>query len=119
MNVLGFGDTAPGSMSDSWPVFRPLSGIVFSVVPEITCPTVVDSVCKTGVSLVTSTVSAIPPSSSLKSRRTTCFASTWIGLVEAVLNRESSALTTYVPTGSEVIVVVAGIVGDRGVARHS
>ena len=94
MNVLGFGETTPGSSSESWPVLRPFSGSALSVVPEMTEPTVAVSVCITGVSLFTSTVSSTAPSSSLKSRRTTCFASIAIGLVAAVLKRDSSALTT-------------------------
>jgi hypothetical protein len=36
-----------GSSSDSCPVFRPFSGSADSVVPEMTSPTVADSVCST------------------------------------------------------------------------
>ena len=85
-------------------MLRPFSGNAESVVPEMTSPTVADSVCSTCASLLTSTVSCKAPSSSLKSMRTICLASTWIGLVAAVLKLDSSALTTYVPTGSDVTV---------------
>ena len=70
----------------------------------MTSPTVADSVCSTCDSPLTSTVSSSAPSSSLKSIRTICIASTWIGLVAAVLKLDSSALTTYLPTGSDVTV---------------
>ena len=53
-----------------------------------------DSVCSTCVSPLTSTVSASAPSSNLKSIRAICIASSWIGLVAAVLKLDSSALTT-------------------------
>ncbi len=92
MNVLGFGVTTPGSSSDSWPVLRPLSGSDDSVVAEMTSPTVADSVCSTGDSPVTWTFCSSPPTSSLKSKRRICFASTVIGFVVAVLKLASSAL---------------------------
>ena len=104
MNELGLTVTTPGSSKENCPVLRPFSGNEARVVPEITWPTVADSVCRTGDSLVTSTVSSVPPSSSLKSSRTICLASTWIGFVVAVLKRERSALTMYVPTGTDVMV---------------
>ena len=47
----------PGSSSASWPVLRPFSGSDCTVLPEITSPTVVDSVCRIGEAAVTSTVS--------------------------------------------------------------
>ena len=101
MNELGFGVTTPVRSSESCPVLRPLSGSALSVVPEMTCPTVAVSVCSTGVSLVTSTVSSTAPSASLKSSRTICFASIWMGLVADVLKRDSSTFTMYVPTGRD------------------
>ena len=75
VNALGFGVTTPGRSRESWPVLRPLSGSAASVEPEMTSPTVAVSVWSTCVSLETTTVSSIAPSSSLKSRRTTCIAS--------------------------------------------
>ena len=99
----GFTLTTPGSSSDNWPVFRPFSGNATTVVPEITSPTVTDSVCRSGDSPATRMVSSIAPSCSVKSSRTIAFASTSIGLVVAVLKPESSAFSTYVPTGTDVM----------------
>ena len=90
----GFGVTTPGSSSDSWPVLRPFSGSPVSVAPEMTSPTVAVSVCRTGDWPTTSIICSIAPSSSLKSNRTICLASTSIGFVAAVLNPASSAFTT-------------------------
>ena len=70
----------------------------------MTSPTVADSVWSTGAWAVTSTVSSRAPTSILKSRRAICFASSVIGRVVVVLKPVSAALTTYVPTGTDVIV---------------
>ena len=40
MNEPGFGVSAPGSGSASWPELRPFSGSAVSVVPEMTSPTI-------------------------------------------------------------------------------
>ena len=104
VKVLGFGVTTPGKSSESWPLLRPFSGSALSVVPEMTSPTVADSVCRTGDTPVTSIASSSVPTSSLKSTRRICFASSSMGFVAAVLKPESSVLTTYNPTGSDVTV---------------
>ena len=71
-------------------MLRPFKGSDWTVLPEMTSPTVADSVWRTGAWLTTSTVSSRAPTSSLKSRRAICLASRVIGLVVAVLNPESS-----------------------------
>jgi hypothetical protein len=75
-------------------MLRPLSGSDCTVLPEMTSPTVADSVWRTGAPAVTSTVSSSAPSSILKSRRAICLASSWMALVVVVLKLWSSALTT-------------------------
>jgi hypothetical protein len=80
-----------------------LSGSDCTVLPERTSPTVVVSVCWIGAASVTSTVSA-RPTPNLKSRRATCLASRGMGAVVEVRNPDSSALMTYVPTVSGVMV---------------
>jgi hypothetical protein len=62
------------------------------------------SVWRTGASAVISTLSSRAPISSLRSRRAICFASTGKGFVVTVLKPVSSAFTTYVPTGTDVMV---------------
>ncbi len=104
VNVSGFGVIAPGSSSASWFGLRPFSGSDCIVCAEMTSPTVAVSVCRTGDSAVTSTVSSSPPTSILKSRRAICFASSVNGFVDVTLKPVSSDLTTYVPIGTDVIV---------------
>ena len=68
----GFGVMTPGSSNESWPVLRPFRGSELTVFPEMTSPTVADSVWRTGASAVTSTVSSSEPTASLKSSRAIC-----------------------------------------------
>ncbi len=80
---------------------RPLSGSDCTVLAEITSPTVAVSVWSTVAWAVTSTVSSSAPTSIFRSRRAICFASSVIGRVDVVLNPDSAALTTYLPTGTD------------------
>ena len=93
LKEAGSGVTTPGSSSESWPVLRPFRGSELTVVPEMTSPTVGDSVWSRGGSAVTSTVSSSEPTASWKSSRATCLASIVIGGVSADLKPWSSALT--------------------------
>jgi hypothetical protein len=73
---------------------RPFRGSDCTVLPEITSPTVADSVCSVGAWPTTSTMSSSAPTSILKSSRAICFASSAIGLVLAVLKPVSVDFTT-------------------------
>ena len=90
----GFGVTEPGNRRASWLVFRPFSGSDSTVLPESTSPTVADSVCRTGDWPTTSIVSSRAPTSSLKSIREICFASSTTPVKVVVLKPVSAALTT-------------------------
>ena len=75
-------------------MLRPFRGSEFTVLPEMTSPTVADSVWRTAATAVTSTVSSTAPTSSLKSSRAVCFASSSMAFVVTVLKPLSSAFTT-------------------------
>ena len=83
----------PGSSSASWPALRPFSGSDCTVLPEITSPTTVDSVCRIGEAATTSTVSCTAPTAMRKSSRATCRASSVTALRVTVRKPDSSAFT--------------------------
>jgi hypothetical protein len=59
----------PGRRRESWEKLRPLSGMFWIVVPEMTSPTTASWVWRMGATPVTSTLSATPPTCIVMSMR--------------------------------------------------